>query len=268
MNCATLQGLLQRYLNGSLPAPVFREAQEHLKHCAQCALLYEEERRFTHFLQHKLSSPRPPLGLETMVRDALIREAGGDPDPSNVVVLPTDRSSEKPESNWPVQLAAAVLLFLLGSLLTLLYLNPRVGESRAALFVEDFQRQELDPNRVTFESNSASQVRAWLEQRLDFPLHLPKTFPAGFALQGARLGLIGGERVGIIFLDKEDRRIQLSLLPSQRAGRARQTFGFKNGAVLILRTGQLEMVLVTAPGADGAELLQALAEALLSSAKR
>lgn len=188
LECEELRLLLDAFEDNELDGVTSLSVQEHLDACAAC--------RAHHFWHAEARAALRRLRADTPGAPAALRA----------------RISEqlRPRSAaWWKPAAAAIFVFLAG--LGAWHFRPAAAAAEAMEYVHNHTTSLARPDRVKFATADAAAAEAWLRERLDFPLHVPRQPPAGYRLAGARLCSVGRVKVAYLLFEGSGAERPLSL---------------------------------------------------------
>jgi anti-sigma factor RsiW len=253
MNCREARQHLMLYLDSEGGSELHFRISDHLGMCPDCAAWFAAEERFERALTRRLAEGEatPDLWGRALAR------AGVRP--------PASR-----RRRFALAALAAAALVLLGSLAVLRLTGP-AHSSELAPLAADWHQQVLDGDvRPEFASTSDQEVDRYLKEKVPFRVHCPPRSDVKFAVRGAGVTLLKGQRqaayivgsvdeapVSILVLD----RSSLDLFPHERAQ-------LKGGRHHRCREGRYQMVsgivadnVVVVVGAAAPERLEQLLNA-------
>ncbi|GKW45810.1 anti-sigma factor domain-containing protein [Planococcus sp. NCCP-2050] len=169
------------YLNGTLSKEEQLEFEQHLKTCADCQEIIE----MTGDLPYLADPVDPPAGMKARILSTVFEEEEQEKSEEvrrETTPLITQKTVKK-KNRWPVLIAAALFVSLLGNGYALLKLSEQ----------PDFQSIDLQPNEVFGGTAKAAIIRE--EESLEL------------VVQAEQLEALEGEQVYQIWLLKEGKPI-------------------------------------------------------------
>lgn len=219
MRCAEMQSQRFFYLDHELAEEERAEFERHLKICPACRDRVDEDRR----LRERLRANRPLYPAREEFRARLLAWLErAETEPSSCPVL------EKRSGAGPITPRRhALLLALAATILLSVSLTwtaarlpwpqhvPAASTSFALMAVETHQRHLRGALPLDLVSDEPARVRAWFDDKVDFPLALPSYPETGgqaksYRLKGARL--IGFNNHDAVFVAYEMGAMPISLL--------------------------------------------------------
>jgi len=176
------------YLNGTLSKEEQLEFEQHLKTCTDCQEIIE----MTGDLPYLADPVDPPAGMKARILSTVFEEEAEQKKSEEVKREPAPlitQKAVKKKNRWPVLIAAALFVSLLGNGYALLKLSeqPETGGEMA------FQSIDLQPNEVFGGTAKAAIIRE--EESLEL------------VVQAEQLEALEGEQVYQIWLLKEGKPI-------------------------------------------------------------
>jgi anti-sigma factor RsiW len=199
LTCDEAQPLLRDFGRGRLDAATRERVEAHLKGCADCARLADEERRLDERLERELPQYAAPLALKRRLRARLPMAAPAPPRRARRWVAATSIA------------AAAALALLVGVKQPW---NPG-GAPAVREAVADHLRVVSREHPVDIESGGPHQVKPWFTGRIDFAL--PSVFggDGDFALQGGSVGYFFDRKAAVLVYKRRLHTISLFVFPAE-----------------------------------------------------
>jgi anti-sigma factor RsiW len=253
--CAVLFDRLNAYVDGELPPADELEVRRHLDVCATCAARVES-----------LLAVKEAVAASVELRPVphTLRE--------RLAALGGARAR-----GWPVRVAR-LGLFAAGGLLALVIAGDRRAPAPAVsirashagsdqvvdALVADHLHFLQEPGAVEIESNDPDRLAAALEERIGFPVVIPRL--KGAALLGGRRCSLWGHQIAVTFYAVQGKRLSLFIadrarFPSPVARGSRCTASIGDYRVCLRLAGDTVLAMV-GDGEQTAAMLGALEEAL------
>jgi anti-sigma factor RsiW len=208
MNCREVRQHLMLYLDSEGGPELHFRISDHLGMCTDCAAWFAAEERFERALARRLAEGEATPGLWARA----LAGAGACPPPSR-------------RRRFALAGLAAALV-LLGSL-AVLRLPWHAPSSELPSLAADWHQQVLDGDvRPEFVSASDQEVDRYLKQKVPFRVHCPPRSDVRFAVRGAGVTLLKGQRQAAYIVGKVDEapvsilvldRSSLDVFPHERA---------------------------------------------------
>jgi anti-sigma factor RsiW len=201
MQCRDIERDLDSYIDGELAPPESLEVETHLRSCAPCKQLVDQQRGMKLSLRAALSPPEPPAALRDFVRDSLHGEL---------------RAARRVEL-WQ-RLRRPLLLGLsgIGLFAALLVSSFNPGYPEVVLESMIVKHQRNLPLEIT---GGPEVVRSWFDGKVPFVVPPPRVEPIA-SLRGGRISHLGdreaaylqyeqgGQRISVFVFDPSGLRLQ------------------------------------------------------------
>ena len=209
-----IRELLHAYVDGELDLANTREAELHLKTCADCRGTEKAIRELRGALTSDASAYRAPAHLRKSVRAALRREA---------------KSSRQTFSPWLMfATGAAFAAVLVGALL---FQTMRTARSDTIVdqVVANHVRSLLAAHLVDVTSSDQHTVKPWFDGKIDFAPVVHDLSANGFPLVGGRLDYLDGKTVVALVYQRNKHPINLFITPAQMNRNSSPTLTTRRG---------------------------------------
>ncbi len=202
MDHEQIRELIHPYVDGELDLLTAREAERHLRSCADCRTLEKAVRALRETVASSQPAYRAPSHLRKNVRAALRREA---------------KTTRKIFSPWLVfATGAACALVILGAVLF-----QTSGVSRYNTLVNevvaDHVRSLLATHLVDVASSDQHTVKPWFDGKVDFAPEVRDLSGDGFPLVGGRLDYLDGKTVVALVYQRNKHPINVFMMPTTTA---------------------------------------------------
>src|SRR5207237_222896 len=150
-------------------------------------------------------------------------------------------------SGWPRTIAAAAVVAVVSSALTLVATRQRPAENRIEAEVLASHIRSLMPGHLTdVASNDQHNVKPWFNGRVNMSPDVPRLDSLGYPLVGGRLDYIQGHNVAVVVYARRQHVINAFSWPATRAGDLQPQASSANGYHLIrTRHNGLEVWIVS-----------------------
>jgi anti-sigma factor RsiW len=239
MNCEETRALLGAYADGELDAAGNLQIEGHLRTCAECARMVENERALGAALRSSALRFRAPDGLREVLLDALstgtasgeiedgqtgVNPVSGRPrlqvvrdpaqDARELLRIPS-ASRSKPWAAFAKVAAIFVFGALVGSLGFLTYTHQyKMPDLLAQEIVSAHVRSLLSENHLTdVLSSDRHTVKPWFEGKVDFSPPVTDPTAQGFPLVGGRLEYLNGRTVASLVYRRDKHVINVFVWP-------------------------------------------------------
>ncbi len=197
------------YLNGTLSKEEQLEFEQHLKTCADCQEIIE----MTGDLPYLADPVEPPAGMKARILSNVFEEEKEQEKPVELNREPVPLAAKKTlkkKNRWPVLIAAALFVSLLGNGYALLKLSeqPETNDEMA------FQSIDLQPNEVFGGTAKAAIIRE--EESLEL------------VVQAEQLEALEGEQVYQIWLLKEGKPIPAGAFTPSEEGKGNAYYSLED----------------------------------------
>lgn len=199
MDCNDLRALVQRYVDGELAPELRAEAEVHLRGCADCRHLVEQQQRWRQAVRGALSYHRAPETLQRSVAAMAAR---------------ADRPA--PRAHWRGwAMAASILLSVaLSSGVTSYLLAPSPQQPVMQEVVASHVRSLMADHLTDVASSNEHTVKPWFHGKLDFAPPVEDLAAQGFPLIGGRLDYLDRQAVAALVYRHAQHPINLFVFPS------------------------------------------------------
>ena len=196
----TIRELLHAYVDGELDLANTREADLHLKTCADCRGTEKAIRELRAAMTSDTAAYRAPSRLRKNVRAALRQEA---------------RSTRQPFSPWLMFASGAALAAVLVT--AVLFQTMRTARSNTVVdqIVANHVRSLLAAHLVDVTSSDQHTVKPWFDGKIDFAPVVRDLSANGFPLAGGRLDYLDGKTVVALVYQRNKHPINLFITPAQ-----------------------------------------------------
>jgi anti-sigma factor RsiW len=208
MKCTDCLELLGPYVDGELPADEAADVEEHLKTCPDCASAQRRLVGTSFQLRAGLARYPAPDVLKARIRAAIAQ-------PSVEVRPAARRAPFFRVSGWPATVAAAALVAVLSSALTMSVINGRPGEAVQSELLSSHIRSLMPGHLTDVASNDQHNVKPWFNGRVDISPSVPRLDSLGFPLVGGRIDYIDGRSVPVIVYMRRQHVINVYAWPSK-----------------------------------------------------
>ena len=211
MTCKECLESLIPYVDGELSADEAAAMRDHLSTCDECAAAHTRLVEGAMRLRGALMRYEAPDVLKARIRSALIK-------PDAEVSVPPRRVPLFRMISWPSTIAAAAVVAVLSSALTLSIANSRVADDSIQSQLLASHIRSLMPGHLTdVASNDQHNVKPWFNGRVDMSPTVPRLDSLGFPLVGGRIDYIDGRSVPVIVYTRRQHVINVFLWPSNTA---------------------------------------------------
>ena len=205
MNCSDCLEKLGPFLDSELSAGEAALVEEHLKTCADCAAAHRRIVGTSSQLKAGLMRYQAPDVLKARIRASLV-EAPRD--------MPVRASRSLIWSGWPRTIAAAAVVAVVSSALTLVATRQRPAENRIEAEVLASHIRSLMPGHLTdVASNDQHNVKPWFNGRVNMSPNVPRVDSLGFPLVGGRVDYIDGRNVAAVVYTRRQHVINVFSWP-------------------------------------------------------
>src|SRR5689334_7641075 len=156
MNCQEARTFIHAYLDGELDLVKSLEVEQHLRECADCARLYQDQQALhTAFQDGALYYPAP-AALQTRVLSSM-RKAGG-------------HTVARPALPWRwLSLAGALAVIALVVFgLSRAVFTPAADDQLAQEVIASHVRSQITNHQVDVATSDQHTVKPWFNGKLDF----------------------------------------------------------------------------------------------------
>lgn len=175
MECRQADEWITMGVDGELDPEIEQALTLHMEECVRCRNAYKIERRMKTLVATKTACTPAPPHLAQRIRDAL-------PAPPPPITW-KERLTHIVEM-YPRRAVTAVAAMLVVTAISVFGYTSR--SQPAPLMVEELVWHHLNCP-VEIETDQPEAVKAWLEERVDFPVDAPRLKPEPFKLIGAHL---------------------------------------------------------------------------------
>jgi anti-sigma factor RsiW len=194
-----IRELLHAYVDGELDLANAREAERHLRSCADCRGTEKAIRELRSALTSEATAYRAPAPLRRNVRAALRREA---------------KSSRQIFSPWlTFATGAAFGAILLGFVFFQTTRSARIN-AIVDQVVANHVRSLLAAQLVDVVSSDQHTVKPWFDGKIDFAPEVRDLSTDGFPLVGGRLDYLDGKTVAALVYQRNKHPINLFITPA------------------------------------------------------
>jgi anti-sigma factor RsiW len=209
-----IRELLHAYVDGELDLANTREADVHLKTCADCRGTERAIRELRAAMSSDAAVYRAPSRLRKRVRAALRQEA---------------RSTRQAFSPWLMFASGAALAAVL--IAAVLFQTMRTGRSDTIVnqIVANHVRSLLAAHLVDVTSSDQHTVKPWFDGKIDFAPVVRDLSTNGFPLVGGRLDYLDGKTVAALVYQRNKHPINLFITPTQTNRNSSPTLTIRRG---------------------------------------
>jgi anti-sigma factor RsiW len=214
-DCSTIMKLVHAHLDGELDVKESLRVEAHLQECSYCRENFLAEKAFQSLVQRNRPVSPAPEFTARCLQAALDRE-----------VRHRVRARHSRSLPW---IAAA--LFLVAAAAVFVALgdsNPRVPRL-VKLAVDAHTTYLRDPASLDITSDDGAVVSAWLEERLHFPVGIPKTAMSELKLVGGSVLADAQTPTAYLAYRSEGETVSLLITPPQETRlNGRDVISFRN----------------------------------------
>lgn len=208
MTCKECLDNLNALIDGELAADEAAATRDHLATCDDCATQHTSLVEGTMRLKGALMRYVAPDVLKARIRASLAR-------PEAEVVVDRPRVPFYRAVKWPSAIAAAAMVAVLSSALTLTVANRKSGDDSLQTELLASHIRSLMPGHLTdVASNDQHNVKPWFNGRVDMSPIVPRLDSLGFPLVGGRIDYINGRSVPVIVYTRRQHVINVYSWPS------------------------------------------------------
>ena len=212
MTCKECLDSLSALVDGELVADEAAAVRDHLATCDECASQQARLVEGTMRLKGALMRYEAPDVLKARIRASLARPE------AQVVAAPRAVPFYR-AMKWPTAIAAAAVVAVLSSAVTLSIANRRsAGDSLQQELLASHIRSLMPGHLTDVASNDQHNVKPWFNGRVDMSPTVPRLDSLGFPLIGGRIDYINGRSVPVIVYTRRQHVINVYLWPSNAVG--------------------------------------------------
>jgi mycothiol system anti-sigma-R factor len=202
-DCQTLLKLLYPYLDGELDVKESLRVQSHLEECPYCLEVFKREKEFLQTLKSSVPISKAPADLQGRLVHLL---------------RPSESTHFHSRPLFPfrpllVPTMAMLVMVMVG---IILYALPRQVEKHQLELVEAAAENHagITKGKIPFDimSSEPTVILKWLEQGVDFPVHIPQEEVSNMRLVGGRLVHLHNNEKKAVLLTFESKEGKVSLL--------------------------------------------------------
>jgi anti-sigma factor RsiW len=209
-----IRELLHAYVDGELDLANAREADLHLKTCANCRGTETAIRELRAAMTSDAAAYRAPSRLRGNVRAALRKEA---------------RSTRQAFSPWLMFASGAALAAVLVAAALLQTTRTARSSTIVDQIVSNHVRSLLASHLVDVTSSDQHTVKPWFDGKTDFAPVVRDLSPNGFPLVGGRLDYLDGKTVVALVYQRNKHPINLFITPAQTNRNSSPTLTTRRG---------------------------------------
>jgi anti-sigma factor RsiW len=179
--------------------PETQAAEAHVAACEACQAFVREQQDLAALIRAHAPRDAAPAEVRRRVFDAAARA----------------RAPRTSVTGWRGRFgrAAAVSIVVAGAALGMWLVGGASADEQWRGQLAAFADDHLDAGAdLAVVSSDRAEIRAWLDQRLDFAVHVPRIPNAEFA--GARLCAFAGRRAGVVCYRIDGQQVSLYLMAS------------------------------------------------------
>ncbi len=206
MSCEDARAAIPTYLDEELDAATALGIEAHLRGCAACGAIAENERVLRRAFKDPAFRFAAPPDLESRVHGALAAQP------------PATRPPRRPPWEWLGIAAAFVLGAILATLVARAGLNRASDLAIAREVLSSHLRSLQAGHLVDVPSSDQHTVKPWFDGKVDFSPSVPDLSADGFPLAGGRLDVIQGRPIAALVYRRRLHVINVFTWPSA-AGR-------------------------------------------------
>ena len=208
MTCKDCLDSLHAYIDGELSADEAAEMRDHLATCDDCAAQHTRLVEATMRLKGALMRYEAPDVLKARIRASLVK-------PEVEVSAPPQRAALYRVIGWPSAIAAAAVVAVLSSALTLSLSNRKAADDSIQTELLSSHIRSLMPGHLTdVASNDQHNVKPWFNGRVNISPNVPRLDSLGFPLIGGRIDYVDGRSVPVIVYTRRQHVINVYSWPS------------------------------------------------------
>ena len=190
MQCRDIERDLDSFLDGELASPEMGEVEAHLRSCAPCQSLVDEQLGMKMSLRAALRPPEPPETLREFVRDSLHGQ-----------IVAAQRTARWQRLRRPLIMGASVAI--LATALLVGTINPAHPEVVMESMITKHQRNL--PLEIT---GGPEVVRSWFDGKVPFAVPPPRVEPVA-SLRGGRISHLGDREAAYLQYEQHGQRISV-----------------------------------------------------------
>jgi anti-sigma factor RsiW len=208
MTCKECLDSLSALVDGELVADEAAAVRDHLATCDECAAQQAQLVEGTMRLKGALMRYEAPDVLKARIRASLARPE------AEIVAAPRAVPFYR-AMKWPTALAAAAVVAVLSSAVTLSIANRNAaGDSLQQELLASHIRSLMPGHLTDVASNDQHNVKPWFNGRVDMSPTVPRLDSLGFPLIGGRIDYINGRSVPVIVYTRRQHVINVYSWPS------------------------------------------------------
>ncbi|HJQ12253.1 MAG TPA: anti-sigma factor [Gemmatimonadaceae bacterium] len=226
MNCKECLDSLGPYVDGELSTDEAAQVKAHLATCVDCSAQYQRLVETRTRLKGALMRYEAPDVLKARIRASLTR-------PETEIATTPKRVPFYRLVSWPSAIAAAAVLAIFSSAVTLSVANNRSPRDTRQNELLASHIRSLMPGHLTdVASNDQHNVKPWFNGRVDMSPTVPRLDSLGFPLVGGRIDYIEGRTVPVIVYTRRQHVINVYSWPTN-AGAEQRMVASSHGYNLI-----------------------------------
>lgn len=203
MECNQFKEILYRYMDKELEDDRLKmEAQQHIKACPVCALIFEKELKLDHFIKGHLIKEPAPYELREAVIEGIEKTGGW----KRIF----DLSNYK---FWPSLSVATTLIVVIAFTLMSIFSQP------FPVFAESINRH-VDYLKggypIEIQSHDINEVLEWFKGKVDFAVMKPHLDHSQVTLLGARICHLKDRKVAYFIYEKDGKKISAFIMDYDR----------------------------------------------------
>jgi anti-sigma factor RsiW len=191
MQCRDIERDLDSFLDGELAPPESAEVDAHLRSCAPCQRLVDEQMGMKLSLRAALRPPEPPESLRLFVRDSLHSH-----------LVTAQRAAMWQRLRRPVVVGLSVAI-----LVTALVAGTLTPARQPEVVMESMivKHQRNLPMEIT---GNPEVVRSWFDGKVPFAVPPPRVEPVA-SLRGGRISHLGDREAAYLQYEQHGQRISV-----------------------------------------------------------
>ena len=205
MNCASVQELMEQFLDQELDANLHAQVRDHVTSCGACAEVFSQGQQLQSDIRSQAPYYNAPAVLENSVRDALRQAAFSE--------APAPRSTTA-GWRWAALAASVLLVASLGWNVTLLRSRTADREVIAQDVLSSHVRSMIGTHLLDVVSSDQHTVKPWFDGKLDFSPTVKDLAAQDFPLLGGRIEYLSGRTAAALVYGRRKHVINLFVWPS------------------------------------------------------
>jgi anti-sigma factor RsiW len=212
MNCASVEGLLDGYVDRELDSDVATTVKRHLDGCDDCSRSVAARSSLAKTIKKEAGYYPAPPALAKRIRAQLTKNT---PRAAERPVEPRFRFSEW--SRWFQLGGAFATAVLVTTLVTLPLTHVSEDENTFKQVLSGHSRSIVTGHQIDVVSSDLHTVKPWLSAKVDFSPTVIDLAASGFPLRGGRLDYVDNRPVAVLVYGHRQHLIDLFIWPEDGA---------------------------------------------------